>query len=381
MHINLYEDIATRKDIEEVLKEVEKLVKTIKETLTENASKMKILLLGGSTRPGTTEYHFTQALRNLGHEVKTLCYADNLTRIRYDLLRFTLESPMRRLGLNTSFMNLFRRTIIETLKKWRPDLCLVVKGEFIDKQMLKEIYEYCNIVLYNTDDPRFLLKTGSLVEKLLSTHLQKVLDYIDLIATPSKKCVQMYQKLGARKAVHIPFACNPQMHYVLLREKKLKTVLFVGALYPRRTKIFRELIRRRLPIMIYTGSKLQSKLLNKWVRKPVWGRKFALLHSISRIGLNIHIESDLTWKANMRTFEIPASGTLLLTDNIEVVKEYFTPGKDIDTWNTSDELIEKIDYYLSLSLEDIFPMIENGQRKAIKEHTYKNRVLKLIKSL
>ncbi|RLF20240.1 MAG: hypothetical protein DRM97_07830 [Thermoprotei archaeon] len=342
---------------------------------------MKILLLGGSTKPGTTEYHFTQALRNLGHEVKTLCYADNLTRTRYDLIRFTLESPMRRIGLNTSFMNLFRRTILETLKKWRPDLCLIVKGEFLSKQMLEEIHEYCNIPLYDTDVPRFILKTGSLIEILLSTHLQEALDYIDLIATPSKKCVQIYQKLGARKAVHIPFACNPQMHYVPLREKKLKTVLFAGALYPRRTKILRELIKRRLPIMIYTGSKIQSKLLNKWVRKPVWGRKFALLHNISRIGLNIHIESDLTWKANMRTFEIPASGTLLLTDNTEVVKEYFIPRKEIETWDTFDELIEKIDYYLSLSLEDILSMIENGQKRAIKEHTYGHRMMRLIESL
>ena len=33
MHVNFYEDMATREDVEEVLKEVEKLVKTIKETL------------------------------------------------------------------------------------------------------------------------------------------------------------------------------------------------------------------------------------------------------------------------------------------------------------------------------------------------------------
>jgi len=87
-------------------------------------------------------------------------------------------------------------------------------------------------------------------------------------------------------------------------------------------------------------------------------KKIHPVHNISRIGLSIHIESDLTWKANMRTFEILASGTLLLTDNIEVVEEYFTSVKEIDTWNTSDELIEKVDYYLNLLIEDVLPIIE-----------------------
>jgi len=112
-----------------------------------------------------------------------------------------------------------------------------------------------------------------------------------------------------------------------------------------------------------------------------YGEKFALLHNVSYIGLNIHIDSDLTWKAYMRTFEIAASGTLLLTDNANIIRDYFVPGKEIETWDTIDELVEKIKYCLSMPIEDILPIIRRGQIMALEEHSYEDRILKLINSL
>jgi spore maturation protein CgeB len=51
-------------------------------------------------------------------------------------------------------------------------------------------------------------------------------------------------------------------------------------------------------------------------------------------------------KANMRVYEALGCGSFLLTDHANGIEDLFQVGKEIIIYN-NDDLLEKIDYYLS----------------------------------
>ena len=54
---------------------------------------------------------------------------------------------------------------------------------------------------------------------------------------------------------------------------------------------------------------------------------------------------------NMRMFEATGMGTLLLTDHKTGIENVFVPDKEIVTYKTIDEAIEKVAYYLKHDTE------------------------------
>jgi spore maturation protein CgeB len=73
-----------------------------------------------------------------------------------------------------------------------------------------------------------------------------------------------------------------------------------------------------------------------------------------------------------RNFEVPGCGGFLLTNYIKGIEEYFSPDKDIVCYNSENELIEKIRYYLQN--ENLRQEIaSNGLKTTLAKHTYVHR--------
>ena len=170
------------------------------------------------------------------------------------------------------------------------------------------------------------------VELLASDYIRELVNNVDLIATPNEPCVRFYREMGLKDVLFLPFACNPTLHYVPLRGvcNRVDVVTFIGAMYRRKLKLLMELIRHRLPVLIFSSDRVYSRLFKRYFRgRGIWGRRYALIHAASKLSLNIHVESDLNWKANMRVFEVLASGGVLLTDNKRVVSRFFRLGRTL----------------------------------------------------
>ena len=70
-----------------------------------------------------------------------------------------------------------------------------------------------------------------------------------------------------------------------------------------------------------------------------------------------------------RVFEIPATGALLLTEKCEGIEEYFEVGSEIDIFDNSDELLEKLRTLLSNNcLRD--KIARSGKEKVLKKYTF-----------
>ena len=79
----------------------------------------------------------------------------------------------------------------------------------------------------------------------------------------------------------------------------------------------------------------------------------------------------------MRTFEALGTGSFLLTNWLPTLGELFEDGKDLVTYKTLDEMVEKAKYYLAHDKERE-KIAAAGYAKAIKLHTYQNRIRTIL---
>jgi spore maturation protein CgeB len=87
----------------------------------------------------------------------------------------------------------------------------------------------------------------------------------------------------------------------------------------------------------------------------------------TKIGINIHNRGKYT-TGNYRMFELPANGVMQISDGDEYLDTYFTVGKEIESYASIDELIDKIDYYLTHDVERE-KIARAGYRRVKQEYT------------
>ena len=67
-----------------------------------------------------------------------------------------------------------------------------------------------------------------------------------------------------------------------------------------------------------------------------------------------------------------------MTNYQEEFLEHFVPGEDFEYYGSNEELLEKVEYYLSHEKERI-EIAHNGYEKVKKCHTYQNRLEEMMK--
>lgn len=99
----------------------------------------------------------------------------------------------------------------------------------------------------------------------------------------------------------------------------------------------------------------------------------------SRINLNISLRS-IKSGIPLRAFEIMGSGGFLLSNYQEDFLEDFTPGVDFDYYESKEDLLQKIHYYLTHE-EERAAIAKNGHDKVAQAHTYRDRVKEMLSAL
>lgn len=92
-----------------------------------------------------------------------------------------------------------------------------------------------------------------------------------------------------------------------------------------------------------------------------------------KIAFNINIGDDI----NFRTFEATGAGAMLMTNYTPNLEKLFEIGKDVIVYESPDDLISKIDYYLNHSNERE-AIADSGRSRSMNHHTYDVRSQRLI---
>lgn len=99
----------------------------------------------------------------------------------------------------------------------------------------------------------------------------------------------------------------------------------------------------------------------------------------SKINLNMTmrpIETGLS----LRIWDVLGCGGFLISNYQAEIPEYFEIGKDLEVYESTEDLINKIDYYLRHD-EERMEIAINGYEKVAKYHTYEMRLAEMIRIL
>lgn len=99
-------------------------------------------------------------------------------------------------------------------------------------------------------------------------------------------------------------------------------------------------------------------------------QELAEVYNSSKINLNITTSGKSS--INYRVFEILASGGFLLTDEREDLKDYFKISKQLETYSSVEDLVDKINFYLK-NLNIAQKIAQLGKFEVAKNHTYSAR--------
>jgi spore maturation protein CgeB len=90
--------------------------------------------------------------------------------------------------------------------------------------------------------------------------------------------------------------------------------------------------------------------------------------------------SELIPHVRLRDFEAPMCRSCYLTGYSDEISEFYEPGKEIDTYQNGDELIDKTRFYLSHPAA-AERLREAGYQRAINNHTWKHRFQQLFREI
>jgi len=167
---------------------------------------------------------------------------------------------------------------------------------------------------------------------------------------------------GIASAKWLPLACDPELHRPHDVEHAFD-VAFVGNVFPGPRLELIESIRRKFD-RTFVGNAYRDEM--------------ARVYSASRIVFNRSVVNDV----NMRVFEAIACGSLLVTNDLAEngQSELFESGTHVVTYHDSDELIDRIRYFLTHS-EERQRIARAGRARVLSEHTYLHRMVDLLRSV
>lgn len=179
----------------------------------------------------------------------------------------------------------------------------------------------------------------------------------DYVFVAQRDFVPLYQS-GPRQHVEwLPLACDPVVHKPQDMPRTYD-VGFVGNIGSKSDK------RRRLL------KALESRFTLNDYRRHYPREALTSIYSQSKIVFNCAISNDV----NMRVFEAMACGALLVTDRIgNGLLDLFEEGRQIVTYQTEDELLDRVSYYLDHA-EEREKIARAGQALVLANHTYRQRV-------
>lgn len=302
-----------------------------------------------------------------------------------DLFHYVLLSHLKIMKIANRLLHRFSaasyaRAILKAVSDVDADLMLTVKGSYIDHATLRTLGDHGVFRANFYPDVRFT--HPGFGEELFQ-------DYDFVATTKNFQVEHLIGLIGRDRVVHIPHGYSAVIHrdgpflsedqfgwdigYVgNASAHKFEWLLAVAEAFP----------DRKIHIVgsgwstLAKGTKLEPFVLGH----QLFGDFYARTVQQCRINLAIHYDEPISDKwhdlTSTRTFEIPAyRGFMLHVDNPEV-RDLFDVGTEIDVFDTKDQLIERIGYYLDQP-EQRHAMLQRAYARCVPSYSVASRAAEL----
>ncbi len=367
--------------------------------------KLKIFLVLGNAAVGGVDSkimmrNIYDTLVNMGHKVTLVPFADMINE--YNPLIHMGQS--RKEYLSSEILKSYR----QNKKKAAYDIFFSFLAEsVVIPEMFEELKGEIYTINYTTNYHQF-----EQLHKNISPHIS-LNTYISL---PHKKA---YDEVGAN-SYWLPMAANPEF-YNAKNHNLLYEASFVGSAYAFRQNYIWRILQNDININVFGPGWLHNrnskKIIKDYIRYllyPFLGNESKIRHldismrneiikllnqkypdkignalsdddmvkvyAGSKIVLNIQesrknndiICPEVLYCANFRDFEVPMSGSMLLTQFSEELLLLYDEDKEIVTYKNEYEMIDKMKFYLKNN-EQRKKIADAGHQRAINSHTWEHR--------
>jgi spore maturation protein CgeB len=268
-----------------------------------------------------------------------------------------------------SFMN---RNLVSHVRRTRPDVLLVLKGETITPETLWTIRGKSDTILVNVfpDNPLVIGK----FEAIAPYHYFFVKDsYV----------VETIRKTGLRNVLYLPQCTDPDVHRPMEMNSDERVcyaadVALLGSRYPYRETLVEQLTGFGLSIWGKGWERsLNKDILRQYRGRDIRGTRKAKAFSAAAISLNPHHPLNDINGVNRRTFDIAACRGFQLADFKRDMETVFKVNEEIICFNTMDELKTLIAYYLTHP-EERKHISDAAHRRVVRDHTYDVRAGQIL---
>lgn len=183
--------------------------------------------------------------------------------------------------------------------------------------------------------------------------------------TTESSFIKKYKEIGYDGVRYANWHSNPDA-YSTVNCQKQSLLGFIGNLNGDRQKYLTHLAANGFSVSTIKNASFEDMIH---------------LYSSSLIGLNFtKSASDGKRQMKARIFEIPATKTMLLSEHVDGIEEFFDLGKEIFVFNDEIELLDKISW-ASKNPEKAFEIAIAGHNRFLRDHTSQIRISKLLGSL
>ncbi len=292
-------------------------------------------------------------LQELGHTVQEI----NVSRPPG---RF-LHNPYKKVGGNGPVF--VRYASVEPLiDEFQPDVIILCAGGLVFDKAMESLRARVPIVGITLSDPDVFPSVSKYAQKFT------------LHTTNSLAAFERYQALGHKNIFLMPFAVDSRFFVPRPPVPELQAdVAVIGHGRPDRLKVVNRL-KKVFDINVY------GQRWPEWSKGPVRGEDWFKAAYSSRFLINFPRTAAGYTNVKVGVFEATATGRLLFTEYFDEMRRYFEYDKEIVGYQDTDDLIDKIRYYLKHPAE-AERIARAGQLRCAQEHTWARRLAELVAQL
>lgn len=320
--------------------------------------KTSILVLG-SFGHGAMEHFYVRGFQKQQFQVSTF----DITKDYYaSIKRSVLDKLMNKLMPAVYFPDV-NKAVLEFISKKKFDVIIVFKGLTLFPSTIEELKQHTKVLCcYNPDHPFRFFSAGSGNKNIANS-----IKLYDIYFSYSKNIVAALKKDFNASSYTIPFGFDEEA--VLSKNPAVNCtgkVAFIGSYDNKRAEILNRLAINNL--IIFGDDKWKtrvfnmSRIKNAYSGRSLYGNDYVAANNTAVCVLNFLREQNITESShNMRTFEAPGYGGLLLSQRTSEQMEYFEEGKEALFFDSNEELHDKL---LFLSKHShLIPQIKTAARE------------------
>ena len=335
----------------------------------------KILIIGSNSSYAIEKF-YVKELNQQGFDVR---FFDS----RSDFISYYNKSVINKLIYRFGFSSILQSINTKLRREFdnfSPDLVLVFKGMEIYPRTLQYFkLKGSMLVNYNPDHPFIFHGRGS-----GNKNVEQSIELYDLYATYSKKIQREIEENYKVKSYYLPFGYDSDTFKKVAEATKVTEVnaaCFVGVPDRYRANFLSKIIAAGLPVHVYgpDWEDWLEKDENLTIHKAVYDNDFVKILRKYRVQLNL-LRPHNKDSHNMRSFEIPAAGGIMLAPNTEEHMLFFENNIEVYLYNDVNDCIMKINKILSLNHYEVVEIRQRVSKRCLIDcYSYTQRSIELMK--